>query len=43
MGVSHYRERGLQTIVAGGGRVGRETAALMTAYGHQVTIIEQDP
>lgn len=43
MGVSHYRERGLQVIVAGGGRVGRETAALMTAYGHQVTIIEQDP
>ncbi|MEF8817127.1 MAG: TrkA family potassium uptake protein [Salinibacter sp.] len=43
MGVSHYRERTLSVIIAGGGRVGRETAALMTSYGHQVTIIEQDP
>lgn len=43
MGVSHYRERTLNVIVAGGGRVGRETAMLMTSYGHEVTIIEQDP
>ncbi len=43
MGVSHYRERDLSVIIAGGGRVGRESAALMTAYGHRATIIEQDP
>ena len=43
MGVSHYREHTLNVIIAGGGRVGRETATLMTAYGHRVTIIEQDP
>jgi trk system potassium uptake protein TrkA len=43
MGVSHYRERDLNVIIAGGGRVGRETAELMTAYGHQTTVIEGDP
>ncbi len=43
MGVSHYRDRDLSVIIAGGGRVGRESAALMAAYGHQATIIEQDP
>lgn len=43
MSVSHYRDRDLTVIIAGGGRVGRETAALMTNYGHQATIIEQDP
>lgn len=43
MGVSHYREQHLKVIIAGGGRVGRESAALMTDYGHRATIIEQDP
>lgn len=43
MGISHYRERELEVIIAGGGRVGRETAALMTVYGHRTTIIEGDP
>lgn len=42
-GVSHYREQDLWIIVAGGGRVGRETAALMTTYGHRAIIIERDP
>jgi trk system potassium uptake protein TrkA len=43
MSVSHYREQHLKVIIAGGGRVGRESAALMTDYGHRATIIEQDP
>lgn len=42
-GVSHYRERELWVIIAGGGRVGRETAALMRTYGHRAIIIERDP
>lgn len=43
MGISHYRERELEVIIAGGGRVGRETVALMTVYGHRATVIEGDP
>jgi trk system potassium uptake protein TrkA len=43
MSVSHYREQYLQVIIAGGGRVGQESAMLMTGYGHRATIIEQDP
>lgn len=43
MGVSHYRDRTLYVIIAGGGRVGQETASLMVSYGHRVTVIEQDP
>lgn len=43
MGVSHYRDQDFKAIIAGGGRVGRETAALMTTYGHRAIIIERDP
>lgn len=43
MGISHYREEDLKIIIAGGGRVGREAATLMTTYGHQATVIEQNP
>ncbi|MFB6249641.1 MAG: TrkA family potassium uptake protein [Salinibacter sp.] len=43
MGVSHYRDQDLEVVIAGGGRVGRETATLMRAYGHRTTVIEGDP
>jgi trk system potassium uptake protein TrkA len=43
MGVSHYREEKLRVLIAGGGRVGRETATLVQAYGHRPTIVERDP
>lgn len=43
MDVSHYRDDEMQVLIAGGGRVGQETAQLVKTYGHQPTIIEQDP